>query len=459
MSAPSRAATPAPRSASACRPSGSRTRRPGSPGRTTRTDWPGKFAPIPWVFGEIVAPARAGRARAHPGRRRARTRRRRARGARRGSASTSSASSSSASRPTAAGRATSARSSCGATTGRRGRDRRLALQRLGEVPRPQAATTAVARRAPRRRLGLPPAPPVAPTGRAGRARGRRDRRQRRGHAAHDRGVPARPEVQARNPGFDRARTTSRCFARLPGRRARCSGSAAASPATTRTATSTTSRRFVDPRHGRARAEENDPTTRTTRRSRENRERLRAARRPRTARALRGRRRCRCRRRSCFDGQRLPASYANFYIAQRGRAGADLQRPERPRGARHPGRAVPATGPVVGIHAVDLVWGLGTLHCLTQQQPRPTDAGGGRPDFWRRRRRSPMTARRIGARDGSPTKLGVQSHARAPGLGARGDQAASDQALHALERSRLREEGGRRDRAVSQSAAARRGFLR
>ena len=25
--------------------------------------------------------------------------------------------------------------------------------------------------------------------------------------------------------------------------------------------------------------------------------------------------------------------------------------------------------VVGIHAVDLVWGLGTLHCLTQQEPR------------------------------------------------------------------------------------------
>jgi agmatine deiminase len=24
--------------------------------------------------------------------------------------------------------------------------------------------------------------------------------------------------------------------------------------------------------------------------------------------------------------------------------------------------------VLGIHAVDLVWGLGTLHCLTQQQP-------------------------------------------------------------------------------------------
>jgi agmatine deiminase len=25
--------------------------------------------------------------------------------------------------------------------------------------------------------------------------------------------------------------------------------------------------------------------------------------------------------------------------------------------------------VVGMHSVDLVWGLGTLHCLTQQQPR------------------------------------------------------------------------------------------
>ena len=26
--------------------------------------------------------------------------------------------------------------------------------------------------------------------------------------------------------------------------------------------------------------------------------------------------------------------------------------------------------IVGIHAVDLVWGLGTLHCLTQQEPAP-----------------------------------------------------------------------------------------
>jgi agmatine deiminase len=33
--------------------------------------------------------------------------------------------------------------------------------------------------------------------------------------------------------------------------------------------------------------------------------------------------------------------------------------------------------VVGIHAVDLVWGLGTLHCLTQQEPlgRPPENDG------------------------------------------------------------------------------------
>jgi agmatine deiminase len=25
-------------------------------------------------------------------------------------------------------------------------------------------------------------------------------------------------------------------------------------------------------------------------------------------------------------------------------------------------------PIIGIHALDLVWGLGTLHCMSQQQP-------------------------------------------------------------------------------------------
>jgi agmatine deiminase len=32
--------------------------------------------------------------------------------------------------------------------------------------------------------------------------------------------------------------------------------------------------------------------------------------------------------------------------------------------------------VVGIHSVDLVWGLGTLHCMTQQQPAACGAISG-----------------------------------------------------------------------------------
>jgi agmatine deiminase len=33
--------------------------------------------------------------------------------------------------------------------------------------------------------------------------------------------------------------------------------------------------------------------------------------------------------------------------------------------------------VVGIHAVDLVWGLGTLHCMTQQEPKSGRSKSGR----------------------------------------------------------------------------------
>jgi agmatine deiminase len=69
----------------------------------------------------------------------------------------------------------------------------------------------------------------------------------------------------------------------------------------------------------------------------------------------------------FMGQRLPASYANFYIANDRVLvptfnDANDRRALATLAELFPGRAV------VGIHAVDLVWGLGTLHCLTQQQP-------------------------------------------------------------------------------------------
>jgi agmatine deiminase len=69
----------------------------------------------------------------------------------------------------------------------------------------------------------------------------------------------------------------------------------------------------------------------------------------------------------FDGQRLPASYANFYIANQlvlvptfndARDAAALTK----LAALFPARKV------VGIACLDLVLGLGTLHCMTQQEP-------------------------------------------------------------------------------------------
>ncbi len=67
----------------------------------------------------------------------------------------------------------------------------------------------------------------------------------------------------------------------------------------------------------------------------------------------------------FEGQRLPASYANFYIAN-DRVLVPTFNDPRDRQALNILAELFPTRMVVGIHAVDLVWGLGTLHCLTQQ---------------------------------------------------------------------------------------------
>jgi agmatine deiminase len=69
----------------------------------------------------------------------------------------------------------------------------------------------------------------------------------------------------------------------------------------------------------------------------------------------------------FEGQRLPASYANFYIANSLVLVPTFNDPNDRRALDIVASCFP-TREVVGIHAVDLVWGLGTLHCLTQQEP-------------------------------------------------------------------------------------------
>ena len=70
----------------------------------------------------------------------------------------------------------------------------------------------------------------------------------------------------------------------------------------------------------------------------------------------------------FNGQRLPASYANFYIANE-KVLVPTFNDAQDRVALGILADLFPTRKVVGIHAVDLVWGLGTLHCMTQQQPR------------------------------------------------------------------------------------------
>jgi agmatine deiminase len=72
----------------------------------------------------------------------------------------------------------------------------------------------------------------------------------------------------------------------------------------------------------------------------------------------------------FGGQRLPASYANFYIANDKVLAPTFNDPND-RIALGILADLFAERTVVGIHALDLVWGLGTLHCLTQQQPAQT----------------------------------------------------------------------------------------
>jgi agmatine deiminase len=69
----------------------------------------------------------------------------------------------------------------------------------------------------------------------------------------------------------------------------------------------------------------------------------------------------------FDGERLPASYANFYISNAAVIVPTFNDP-RDRIALGILGELFTDRAVVGIHAVDLALGYGTLHCLTQQQP-------------------------------------------------------------------------------------------
>lgn len=69
----------------------------------------------------------------------------------------------------------------------------------------------------------------------------------------------------------------------------------------------------------------------------------------------------------YEGQRLPASYANFYIGNETVVIPTFADPQDSVALSlltqcFPGRKV------VGLDALDLIWGLGAFHCITQQEP-------------------------------------------------------------------------------------------
>jgi agmatine deiminase len=69
----------------------------------------------------------------------------------------------------------------------------------------------------------------------------------------------------------------------------------------------------------------------------------------------------------FDGQRLPASYGNFYIANRLVLVPTFNDPNDRKALGILAELFPDRE-IIGIHCGDFIWGLGALHCMTQQQP-------------------------------------------------------------------------------------------
>lgn len=75
-----------------------------------------------------------------------------------------------------------------------------------------------------------------------------------------------------------------------------------------------------------------------------------------------------------EGTRVPASYANFYILNSGVIVPTFGCPQDAVAIATLKRLFPGRR-VIGIPSSDLVWGLGAIHCLTQQHPLPPAAHG------------------------------------------------------------------------------------
>jgi agmatine deiminase len=70
----------------------------------------------------------------------------------------------------------------------------------------------------------------------------------------------------------------------------------------------------------------------------------------------------------FNGQRVPASYANFYISNRTVLVPTFDDPNDLAALNTIQRVLPKHS-IVPIYCGDLIWGLGAIHCMTQQEPQ------------------------------------------------------------------------------------------
>lgn len=69
----------------------------------------------------------------------------------------------------------------------------------------------------------------------------------------------------------------------------------------------------------------------------------------------------------YQEQRLPASYANFYIANK-IVLVPTYRSENDSRAIETLQSVFRNRKVIGIDSTELIWGLGSFHCISQQEP-------------------------------------------------------------------------------------------
>lgn len=69
----------------------------------------------------------------------------------------------------------------------------------------------------------------------------------------------------------------------------------------------------------------------------------------------------------YEEQRLPASYANFYIANNRVIVPNFRCREDDKAMRILEECFPSRS-IIGIDSVEIIWGLGSFHCLSQQEP-------------------------------------------------------------------------------------------